>query len=220
MRHPPRSSSSAWDPAPLGSHPAARWAHRGRARRASGWGCRRERIGRGSARAPAGVSCIEPVSAERLREMYADADVLVVALDLDAHVPRAMGAGRQRGDEPRPGDDRQRRRRRGRGRAGARRAQRPGRAGRRQRRARGRDGSTGCRTPSCAPAWAPPERGMWAPTPTRRGPPASPRRWQPSGSPGRVASFGSAPRTMRGSAMSKIRLHNTRSRPAGHRAWR
>jgi glycosyltransferase involved in cell wall biosynthesis len=28
--------------------------------------------------APAGVSCIEPVSAERLREMYADADVLVV----------------------------------------------------------------------------------------------------------------------------------------------
>jgi glycosyltransferase involved in cell wall biosynthesis len=28
-------------------------------------------------RAPAGVSCIELVSAERLREMYADADVLV-----------------------------------------------------------------------------------------------------------------------------------------------
>jgi glycosyltransferase involved in cell wall biosynthesis len=28
-------------------------------------------------RAPAGVSCIEPVPAERLREMYADADVLV-----------------------------------------------------------------------------------------------------------------------------------------------
>jgi glycosyltransferase involved in cell wall biosynthesis len=27
---------------------------------------------------PAGVSCIEPVSAERLREMYADADILVV----------------------------------------------------------------------------------------------------------------------------------------------
>ncbi len=30
------------------------------------------------AEAPPGVSCIEPVSAERLREMYADADVLVV----------------------------------------------------------------------------------------------------------------------------------------------
>ncbi len=32
----------------------------------------------GTMRTPAGVSCIEPVSAERLREMYADADVLVV----------------------------------------------------------------------------------------------------------------------------------------------
>ena len=37
------------------------------------------RAGRGGTMsAPAGVSCIEPVSAERLREMYADADVLVV----------------------------------------------------------------------------------------------------------------------------------------------
>ena len=32
---------------------------------------------------------------------------------------------------------------------------------------------------------------MWAPTPTRPGPRASPRPWQPSGSPGRIASFGS-----------------------------
>jgi glycosyltransferase involved in cell wall biosynthesis len=32
----------------------------------------------GTAHAPAGVSCIEPVPAQRLREMYADADVLVV----------------------------------------------------------------------------------------------------------------------------------------------
>jgi glycosyltransferase involved in cell wall biosynthesis len=36
----------------------------------------RARVGTRSA--PAGVSCIEPVSAARLREMYADADVLVV----------------------------------------------------------------------------------------------------------------------------------------------
>jgi glycosyltransferase involved in cell wall biosynthesis len=35
----------------------------------------RQRVG--VMRAPAGVSCIEPVPAERLREMYADADVLV-----------------------------------------------------------------------------------------------------------------------------------------------
>ena len=51
-RRPPRSSSSAGIQAPLGP-----------GRRRGG---------------PPGVSCIEPVPPERLRELYADADVLVV----------------------------------------------------------------------------------------------------------------------------------------------
>ncbi|HEV3320373.1 MAG TPA: glycosyltransferase family 4 protein [Solirubrobacteraceae bacterium] len=60
--------------------PSDRAGHRWR-----GWRQRAHRTG-GQSRAdraetmrgPAGVSCIAPVSAERLREMYADADVLVV----------------------------------------------------------------------------------------------------------------------------------------------
>ncbi len=76
------------------------------------------------------------------------------AVDRDAHVSRAVGPGRERGDEPRAGGDRQRRRRRRRRRAGARREQRPGRARRRRRRA----GATRCGgwppTPRCARAWA------------------------------------------------------------------
>ena len=96
FRHPPpRSSSSAWDRSPPGSRPPARWACPASARRAR------------TSRAPARDVCRRRCPGG--------------ALDQHPHVPRAMGPGHQRGDEPGAGGDRQRRRRCSRGRPGARR---------------------------------------------------------------------------------------------------
>jgi glycosyltransferase involved in cell wall biosynthesis len=66
-------SSPPWIP-PGGAVGAARESV---ARRWVGVPCSPRASVAGTTRAPAGVSCTEPVSAERLREMYADADVLV-----------------------------------------------------------------------------------------------------------------------------------------------
>ena len=90
-----------------------------------------------------GRHALGALAPERLREVYAARDVLVVPSIATPQLPRAVGAGGQRGDEPGACGDRQRRGRRRRRRAGARRRQRPRRARRRPAaRSRGRSSAS------------------------------------------------------------------------------
>ena len=133
-------------------------------------------------------SCASTRSSRRLRDVYAACDVLVVPSIATAHLPRALGVGCQRGDEPRAAGDRHRCGRRRRRRARARRrnglvvpagdaaalAARDPAAGRRCGAARAAGRARRART--CSP------------TPTTRGPRASRARSPASASPASAGS--------------------------------
>ncbi len=119
---------------------------------------------------------------DQLPAAYSAAAFGAVALDPDAAVSRALGAGLQRGDGPGPADDRHDRRRRSRRRARAQRRDGIGGGARRSRSRSRRRSTRCCPTRRCSRGSAPPRAAKPRATPTTRWPTRSRAR-----SPSRTA---------------------------------